>query len=788
MIISVANSRMEKKLKRRDISWEDFCKQLSQTTRTPETMVEYKAKSKPEQDRIKDVGGFVGGALREGKRKNGYVENRTLLTLDMDYATPGIWDEITMFFDFKCLVYSTHKSTEEKPRLRLLIPMSRDITADEYPAVARMVAKKIGMELFDDTTYEAARLMYFPSTSVDGTYLFETQDGPGLNPDTILSCYKDWRDSSSWPVSSRQAEVVKRTIAKQADPLSKDGVVGVWCRTYTVTTAIDTFIADVYKPSLMEGRYDYLPADSTAGVVIYDDKFAYSHHATDPACGHLMNAFDVIRIHKFGYLDEKAKEDTAPNKLPSYKAMNDFAIKDEKVKLQLAKERQQQASNDFETDENWQARLELTKDGEIKDTLSNIVEILRHDENLQSIAYNEHRNGIDIRESEDLPWTPIKAGWSDSDMAAAKVYFDRMYHIWSPSKFKDALLAVAAERSFHPVKEYLESLPEWDGTERLDAILVDYLGAVDNEYTRAVIRKTLVAAVARIYAPGTKFDYILVLNGPQGIGKSTLFSRIGGKWFSDSLTISDMRDKTGPEKLQGYWLLELSELNGIKKVDVETVKSFISRTDDKYRASYGTVVESHPRQCVIVGSTNSTGGFLRDITGNRRFWPVQVSGVSTKKPWEIENIDQIWAEAIYRYNEGEELILTGKAVELAYGEQQDAMENDDREGLVREYLAKLLPDTWKDMDLHDRRVFLSGDEFGASELTGTVARDRVCTLELWAECFGKEPSSLKKMDSYELNAIMASIEGWKKFEGNKSGKVKFPIYGTQYAFVRELPS
>ena len=92
------------------------------------------------------------------------------------------------------------------------------------------------------------------------------------------------------------------------------------------------------------------------------------------------------------------------------------------------------------------------------------------------------------------------------------------------------------------------------------------------------------------------------------------------------------------------------------------------------------------------------------------------------------------------------------------------------------------------MDLHDRRVFLSGDEFGASELTGTVVRDRVCTLELWAECFGKEPSSLKKMDSYELNAIMASIEGWKKFEGNKSGKVKFPIYGTQYAFVRELPS
>ena len=238
---------------------------------------------------------------------------------------------------------------------------------------------------------------------------------------------------------------------------------------------------------------------------------------------------------------------------------------------------------------------------------------------------------------------------------------------------------VSSERLYHPVKEYLGSL-KWDGTRRLDTLLIDYLGAEDTPYVRAVTRKTLVAAVARIYQPGIKFDSILVLNGPQGIGKSTLFARLGGQWYSDSLSITDMKDKTAAEKLQGYWILELGELVGIKKMDVETVKSFISRTDDKYRQAYGVNVESHPRSCIIVGSTNSDGGFLRDITGNRRFWPVQVTGCGKYHPWELTDVDQIWAEAIERYNSGEELFLTGSLEDEAVSQQREVMEVDEREG------------------------------------------------------------------------------------------------------------
>lgn len=787
MRIAIGNSRMDKKWKNKDISWDDFKQKCSQTIRTTETVAEYRKMSKPAQDNAKDVGGFVGGALKQGKRKNGFVMGRSMLTLDLDHAVKDIWDAVTMLFDFKCLMYSTHKHTPEAPRVRLIIPLSREVSAEEYAPVSRMVAKDIGMEMVDDTCHEAARLMYWPSTSSDGVFLFESQDGPMLNPDDILARYKDWHNTSEWPMSSRQSEIVKRTIAKQADPLDKEGMVGAFCRAYSIEAAIDTFIPDIYKPSAMAGRYDYIPADSSAGVVIYDDKFAYSHHATDPACGNLMNAFDVVRIHKFGALDDKAKPDTPPSKMPSFKAMVDFAIKDDKVKLQLAKEREAQANAEFDdkNDVNWQTKLELDKNGGISESLTNFVIILRHDPRLQEISYNEHSCGISIRDNELLPWGQLKPGWSDADLAALTAYLDRVYHIFSPSKLKNALLTITAERSFHPIKEYLENLPAWDGTKRVETLLVDYLGAEDTSYVRAVTRKTLVAAVARVYEPGIKFDTVLVLSGPQGVGKSMFFAKLGGIWFSDSLTISDMRDKTGAEKLQGFWIMEIGEMNGIKKVEVETVKSFASRQDDKFRVAYGTVVESHPRQCVICGTSNSQH-FLRDVTGNRRFWPVQVTGESDKHPWDMDKplLEQIWAEALTLYNAGEELILKGNDAEMAAEKQQEALENDDREGLVREYLDKLLPSDWSKLSLVEKRMFLSGDEFATQNRAGVAARDKVCNLEIWAECFGREPANIRKQDSYELNAIMAKIDGWERYDGNKSGKLSFKDYGSQIAYVR----
>jgi putative DNA primase/helicase len=780
--ISTGNSRKDKLWKQKEVSWDEFVKRLSQTTVTSETQTEYRKMKKYQQDNVKDVGGFVAGELKEGRRRKENVLSRSMVTLDMDYAddAEAIASNIEMLYDYACCIYSTHKHTPEKPRLRIIIPLSRKVSADEYQAVSRMIAREIGIELFDDSTYEPNRLMYWPSTSSDGEYFFRVIEGEFLNPDSILSLYKDWKDTSSWPVSSRQTAIIEKAMKKQEDPLKKEGMVGAFCRTYSITEAIEKFLPDVYEPSLMPDRYDYIPADSTAGVVIYDDKYAYSHHATDPACGKLLNAFDLVRVHRFGHLDEDVDE---KKQLPSYKAMVEFCVQDEEVKRQLAKEREEEVEEEFEIeDDDWQLSLELNKNGSVKDTPTNILIIMRNDPRLKGIAYNQMTHLIDV--NGELPWEQVKPGWNDTDHAHLKMYFDRHYGIWSPTKVKDALLSAASERVFHPIRDYLDSLPVWDGTERVDTLLIDYLGAEDNSYTRAVMRKTLVAAVARIYEPGTKFDYILVLNGPQGIGKSTFFAKLGGKWFSDSLTVSDMRDKSGAEKLQGYWILELGELAGLRKMDVETVKSFITRTDDKFRQSYGINVENHPRQCVIVGSTNSTSGFLRDVTGNRRFWPVRVSG-GTKKVWEMTEIDQIWAEALAKYRGGEQLILTGEVEQIAYDEQRDAMELDDREGIINDYLETLLPENWDSMDLYERKSFLAGQsEFGTEMPVGKVKREKVCVLEIWCECLGKDQSNLKRLDSYEIIGILKRIGGWESYTGNKQGQTRFSIYGNQKTFCR----
>lgn len=786
MIISVANSRMEKRWKRRELSWEELKEQLSHTIRTAETVAEYKAKSKSEQDNIKDVGGFVGGALREGKRKNGYVESRCLLTLDMDYATQTIWDEITMFFDYKCLIYSTHKSTEDKPRLRLIIPFSHEVTADEYPAVARMVAKGIGMELFDDTTYQPERMMYFPSTSSDGVYTFESQDGPELNPDDILSRYKDWRDTSSWPVSSRQAEVVKRSMAKQADPLEKDGIVGAFCRTYPMTSAIETFLSDVYQPSVMEGRYDYLKADSTAGVVIYDDKFAFSHHATDLACnGHVHNAFDLVLIHKFAHLDDKAKADTNPTCLPSYQAMCEFALRDESVKLLIAEEKQQAVIQEFaEGNKEWKKYLEYEKKSTVlKNCLFNLRLILENDEKLKEIRYNRLANQIYAKE---LPWERPHQSWRDADIAQLVSYVDSNYGTFSARNYEIALTKVADDRAYHPIREYLDKLPAWDGVARVDNLLITYFGAEDNEYTRLVTRKFLCAAVARIYHPGIKFDSMLVLNGKTDLGKSTFFARLAGEWFSDSLNFTDMgKSKDASEKIQGVWIIEIPEMAGLSKMDVNNIKGFLSRQDDQYRPSYGRTVESHPRQCVIVGSTNAeSAGFLKDTTGNRRFWVVRVEDKGNRG-WDLPEVDvvQIWAEAKQYYVAGEKLYLEGDVVEKAKEEQTMALEADEREGIVLEYLDMLVPENWYDMSIYERRNYLLDGDDNVMKPVGTMKRDFISNIEIWCECFGNDRSKLdKQSDSYKIKQIMQKIGGWKF--ANRKNRIKG--YGPQFIWEREV--
>ena len=406
----------------------------------------------------------------------------------------------------------------------------------------------------------------------------------------------------------------------------------------------------------------------------------------------------------------------------------------------------------------WKDKLARNTYGKVLPTGINMELIFRNDENLEHIIYNELTNQIDI--CGEVPWKRYKGAWSVLDFYHLCIYLEDNYGLYYPTKCKETLLAyLSAEKREHPIINYLSGL-EWDGISRVERLLIDYLGAEDTEYVREVTKKTLVAAVARTMQEGVKFDNVLVLYGPQGIGKSTLFCKLGKSWYSDSLSITDMKDKTAAEKLQGIWIMEIGELAGMKKIDIEVLKSFISRTDDKYRNTYGQYVESHPRKGIIVGSTNQLDGFLTDITGNRRFWPVRVSGESICNVWDLcdTDIDQIWAEARVLYEKGEALFLDGKLLELSYVEQKNALETDPRQGFVEEFLDK--------------------------EMDGKK-RDRVCVLEIWCECFERIRTEIRRKDAYEIESMILKSGKWMTYPDSVSGKTRIPAYGVQKTYVRK---
>ena len=758
--ISTGRSRFEKHWKNKTMQWSALLEKLKHNVRTPETLTEYMKMSKTDQDKIKDIGGFVGGHLRNGRRKSGSVEYRQLVTLDADFAPEGLKEELEWIISGAYAVYSTHKHTPSKPRLRILIPLDRKVSEDEYEAIARKLAELIGIDYFDDTTYQASRLMYWPSSASDGEYVFEYADAQWIRADEILGMYTDWTDTSYWPESSRTAAIRKKTAAKQGDPTQKKGLIGAFCRTYSMQEAIETFLPDVYTPCAMPGRYTYTEGSTSAGLVIYDNLFAYSNHATDPASGKLCNAFDLVRIHKFGDLDKDISGDMATTKLPSYTAMMEWVKEDKETVKTSVQERKEAAAESFgeDAEDDWMGGLTPSKSGGVANTLQNVLLILEHDEALKGIVFNQMADNLEVKGK--VPWKKEGRFWKDADDAQLEAYLSKAYTEFTRARILTAITKVADDRAYHPVREYLDGLPQWDGVTRVDTLLADYLGAEDTPYVRAVTRKTLCAAVQRVRQPGCKFDTVLVMCGPQGIGKSTLVHKLGKTWFSDSLNLADTRDKTAAEKLQGNWIIEIGELAGIGNAGVKTLRSFISTQDDKYRASYGRRVSSHPRQCIMIGTTNSEDGYLNDTDGGRRFWPVNTPGNGKKKPWDLaeSDIDQIWAEVLVYVKKGESLILSGDEAKEAERMQMAAMIGDPREGKVAAYLDTRLPADWYDRDLDKRRDFLYGSEIPVPETP--LRRDHVTPQEIWCECLGNDIRKMEQKDVYMVKRIMTKMEGW----------------------------
>lgn len=786
IIIATGRSRSARSWKSQKMTWSALVSKLAEPTVTNETAAEYAKMSKADQGQKKDVGGFVGGYIpKNGRRIRGAVKERYLITLDADNPGEDFIVDLDMELGgMEYVLYSTHSHTADNPRYRVIIPVDRPMTPDEYQAVSRRIADNIGIEFFDPSTHQAERLMYWPSHPKDVEYVYQHSEGALVSVDTYLSTYRDWRDTSLWPTSEKESQIRLDAAKKQGNPLEKKGLIGAFCRSYSITEAIHKFLPEVYEPTAVEDRYTYVAGSSVGGLVIYDnDTFAYSNHATDPISGKLVNAFDLVRIHLFG--DKDPADETRVTKLPSYKDMIDFVNEDGAAPILLDKERM--ADMDFEDitddDEDFLPKLKRDKNGTPESDVYNCLVVLKQDPTLKGkIRLDEFAHRLVV--TDDLPWrgkdeTPY---WTDTDDACLRNYFATKYLIKGKGIIDDALQEVTQDNKFHPVREYLRELT-WDGECRLDTLFIEYIGAEDTEYIRAVTRKWMCGAVARVMDPGVKFDTAIVLYGSQGLGKSLILERLGRKWFNNSLV--DIKTKDALEQIQGSWIVELAELAPTYKNDNEIVKAFISRTSDRFRSPYGRRTEEYPRQCVFAGSTNNLM-FLKDRTGNRRFWPITGDkDRKTKHSWELskDDIDQIWAEAFMYWSEGEPLVLEGALEEEALRIQLSHTEGGELVGLIEEYLDMLLPEDWETMDIYDRRDYVAN--YGDDDHCGSVQRERVCALEIWCEVLGGDRKNLQNAKAREIIDILQSIKGWSPYS-KSVGKMRFgKMYGVQRAFIRD---
>lgn len=782
--ISTGSSRLSKSWAPVSFMWSEFVNRLSIPQRTAETFEAYQKLSKAEKGRLKDVGGFVGGTLNGPQRKSDAVTGRDLVTLDLDNIASGETENTLRKVDSLGMAYATYSTRSHAPyapRLRIIIPLDRTVTADEYEPIARKLAALIGIEMCDATTFEACRLMFWPSCSCDAPFVFASADKPFVASDGILAMYADWHDVRTWPQVPGKETRPKELLARQQDPTQKKGIVGAFCRTYGIRGAIEAFIPKAYIDTDKDDRLTYTGGTTVAGAVIYDGgKFLFSHHATDPCSGQLVNAFDLVRLHRFGSEDLEAKDGTPVNKMPSYVAMKKLAMEDQHVLQELNQtaaevaastvfevvegftEAQPAESTTESQDVSWMTAAKLQYDsntGKPKKSRDNVIRILLNDPALKGkIATDEFAmRGVTLGA---LPWDTREGTrlWTDTDDSGLNWYLETRYGITGQNLVDDALRLVSKEQAFNAVKEYLESL-YWDGLPRVETAFRDYLGAEDTPYVRAVCRKSLVAAVARVFEPGCKYDYVPVIIGPQGLGKTTFLRTLAHGWHSDSL--SSFHGKEASEQIQGIWIVEIGEMTAAKRSDNNEIKQFLSRCDDVYRQPYGRRTERYPRKGVFFGTTNEND-FLTDTTGNRRFWPVD-GGILTPTltPWEDlpGQVDQIWAEAVTLYKKGEPLYMETEELKHAAKEAQEGHRDiDARAGMIEEFVNKPIPDNYNALSLSARRMWWNGNLQNATP----VKRTKICALEIWCECLNGDIKQLRRQDSATINNILASLSGWKR--------------------------
>jgi predicted P-loop ATPase len=343
---------------------------------------------------------------------------------------------------------------------------------------------------------------------------------------------------------------------------------------------------------------------------------------------------------------------------------------------------------------NWRDHLILTSNGQVKTILANAITALRHAPQWAGLlGFNDFT--LDVSTTRETPWNVRPVQWTDHEDRLTAEWLQREGVFVSTMLAAEAVQAVARDRSFHPVREYLAGL-QWDGEPRIDHWLSEYLGAENDEYSRAVGARWLIQCVARIYQPGCKADSCLILEGEQGIRKSTALKTISQPWFTDE--IADLGSKDAALQTRGVWVIEIAELDSMSRGDVGRIKAFMSRGEDRFRPPFGKRTISSPRQCVFAGSVNHSS-YLRDETGARRFWPVACTVIDI--PRLESDRDQIWSEAVARYQDGAAWWIDERGIQVAAEEQQAARyEGDPWDEPIQRWLADVDDTTVGDILTH----------------------------------------------------------------------------------------
>ncbi|MCU1327483.1 MAG: virulence-associated family protein [Bryobacterales bacterium] len=396
----------------------------------------------------------------------------------------------------------------------------------------------------------------------------------------------------------------------------------------------------------------------------------------------------------------------------------------------------------------WHRSLIRDSRGGVRPLLANAITALSEAPEWERVlAFNEF--AVKVQTKRASPWgKPAGEQWGDNDDRRTAEWLQRQGLFVGTNLAGEAVQTVAAASRFHPVREYLNSL-KWDGKPRLDTWCGAYLGTT-KEIACTFGRLWLISAVARILKPGTKADCCLVLEGPQGIYKSTALRTLAGEWFTDQ--ISDLGSKDAAMQSHGVWIVEIAELDSINRSESSRIKGFMSATFDRFRLPYGKNIIEWPRDCVFAGTVNHDA-YLRDETGARRFWPVRCGAIDIKAL--ARDRDQLWAEAIAEFRAGASWWLKDQdSIEQAEAEQGERYQEGPWDSPIEAWLQN--PGARYDVQGHPVA------DLDSDTTSVTVA-------DILSHCIGKEPKHWTKGDQMAVGATLKRL-GWERFrrrDGNK---------------------